>query len=246
MPLTAKRVLKQFRYAMYFNGVNNYVCVKDSDSLHIFGSMTIFYWVIPYFKPVYQAITTKWDGNYYHEIFVSGLTDSNRFYAIHRNTNGDRIYVETSKTYASGLWYSVTVIYDLANLSIIVDGSKSSVPYSGTLYPNTGDLFVGQRGDRQFWSNVYLANLLIYSRALSDSEIQWNYQNPDKPIRNGLVLWLQADPAYVKDIDGDGVLEWVDLSGYGNHGKIYGAQLVQLIKTPARLLPPKRVLAPAR
>ena len=50
----------------------------------------------------------------------------------------------------------------------------------------------------------------------------------------------------MKDIDGDGVLEWLDLSGFNNHGKIYGAQLVQLIKTPARLLPPNRVLASAR
>jgi len=59
-------------------------------------------------------------------------------------------------------------------------------------------------------------------------------------------LWLKADPQYVKDIDGDGILEWIDLSGYGNHGKIYGAQLVQLIKTPVRALKPVRVLKPAR
>ena len=246
MPLTPKRVLRQFRYAMYFDGVDDYVRVKDSDSLHIFGSMTIFYLVIPYFKSAYQAITTKWDGNPYHEIFISGLTGNNRFYAIHRNTDGYRFYVETSQTYASGLWYSVAVVYDLASLSIIVNGSKSSTLYSGTPYPNTGDLFIGQRGDSQYWSNIYLANLLIYSRALSDSEILWNYQYPDNPVRSGLVLWLQADPSNVKDIDGDGILEWIDLSGFNNHGKIYGAQLVQLIKTPVRVLTPARALSPVR
>jgi len=90
------------------------------------------------------------------------------------------------------------------------------------------------------------ANILIYSRALSDSEVQWNYQYPDNPVRNGLVLWLQAHPDYVKDIDGDGRLEWLDLSGFNNHGKIYGAQLVQLVKTPARALTPARVLKPMR
>jgi hypothetical protein len=80
----------------------------------------------------------------------------------------------------------------------------------------------------------YIAHILVYSRALSDSEIQWNYLYPDNPVRNGLVLWLKADPAYVRDIDGDGVLEWIDLSGYGNHGKIYGATLVKLIRDPVR------------
>jgi hypothetical protein len=60
------------------------------------------------------------------------------------------------------------------------------------------------------------------------------------------VLWLQADPSDVKDIDGDGILEWLDLSGYNNHGKIYGAQLVELIKTPPRLLTPLRTLQVVR
>jgi hypothetical protein len=97
-----------------------------------------------------------------------------------------------------------------------------------------------------YYFNGYIAHVLLYSRDLSDSEVQWNYQYPDNPVRNGLVLWLQADPQYVKDVDGDGVLEWVDLSGFNNHGKIYGAQLVQLIKAPARVLTSARVLSPAR
>jgi hypothetical protein len=120
---------------------------------------------------------------------------------------------------------------------------RNDVPLSQS---NTVDLLIGMSIYWEHCTKGYIAQVLIYSRALSDSEIQWNYQNPDKPIRNGLVLWLQADPAYVKDIDGDGIPEWIDLSGYNNHGKIYGAQLVQLIKTPARMLTPARVLKPAR
>jgi hypothetical protein len=88
--------------------------------------------------------------------------------------------------------------------------------------------------------------LLIYTRDLSDSDIAWNFKYPENPVRNGLYVWLQAGPQYIKDIDGDGVLEWLDLSGFGNHGKIYGAQLVQLVKTPARVLTPSRVLPVAR
>jgi hypothetical protein len=90
------------------------------------------------------------------------------------------------------------------------------------------------------------SQLLIYTRDLSDSDIAWNTKYPDNPVRNGLFVWLKADPQYVKDIDGDGVLEWVDLSGYGNHGKIYGAQLVELVKTHKRLLAPVRILTPVR
>jgi hypothetical protein len=88
--------------------------------------------------------------------------------------------------------------------------------------------------------------LLIYTRALTDSEITWNYNNPDNPVRSGLVVWLQAHPDNIRDIDGDGVPEWLDLSGFSNHGKIYGARLVELIKTPARTLTATRTLPVAR
>jgi len=88
--------------------------------------------------------------------------------------------------------------------------------------------------------------LLIYTRDLADKDIEWNFKNPDNPIRNGLYVWLQAHPDYIKDIDGDGVLEWVDLSGNNNHGKIYGAQLVELVKAVKRVLKPARVLRAVR
>jgi len=96
------------------------------------------------------------------------------------------------------------------------------------------------------WFQGYISQLLIYSRVLSADEILWNFSNPGDPVRNGLVLWLQADPQYVRDVDGDGLLEWLDLSGANNHGKVYGARLVELVKSPARTLAPARVLPPAR
>jgi len=100
------------------------------------------------------------------------------------------------------------------------------------------------RGDQNM--RMMQFQLLVYSRVLSDSEIAWNYRNPDNPVRNGLIVWLQADPQYIMDIDGDGVLEWVDLSGSGNHGKIYGARLVELIRAPMRLLTTSGVVGVAR
>jgi hypothetical protein len=78
--------------------------------------------------------------------------------------------------------------------------------------------------------------VLIYSRDLTDSELLSISRNPWNPPRSGLVLWYIAHPDYVKDIDGDGVLEWIDLSGNNNHGKIYGARLVDLFKQPVRVL----------
>jgi hypothetical protein len=71
-------------------------------------------------------------------------------------------------------------------------------------------------------------NILIYSRALSDSEIIHNMSNPNNPIRNGLVLWLDA-----RACDTSKNICW-DLSGNGNHGTMYGVQIVSL-SNPVRV-----------
>jgi hypothetical protein len=120
-------------------------------------------------------------------------------------------------------------------------------------HPRDEDLYVsnfevGRGGTYPDWRYVkgLIGEVLVYSRVLSLAEIVHNMLNPDNPVRNGLVLWFQAHPDYIKDIDNDNVLEWIDLSGFGNHGKIYGARLVQLIKSASRVIQAQRVLACAR
>jgi hypothetical protein len=86
--------------------------------------------------------------------------------------------------------------------------------------------------NRKFWVGRYsssffnglIADVQVYNRALSEYEIKWLHNNgkgrPFSAIRDGLVLWLDPSrwrgSSYVKD-----------LSGYGNHGVIYGAKRVR-------------------
>jgi hypothetical protein len=133
-----------------------------------------------------------------------------------------------AKLYVDGVLYNAVSIPNPIN--------TNTYPWNlGRDPANTARLFAG-----------YIAQALFYNRILGASDISWNVNYPDNPVRDGLVLWLKADPNNIGDIDNDGVLEWLDLSGFSNHGKIYGAQLVQLIDPPARVLTPARVLSPAR
>jgi len=244
MPLTPKRLLRQFRYAMYFNGINNYVQTGYSN-IPITTSFTGMVWM--------NSLGST--GKFQHALvwgvltpivvgWIDGGYSSLRVYAY----DGAWKYVHLADpNTVRGQWVHVTsVVIDNQALYGYLNASlKGSVSIGVTNKPTSRPLYVGCQNGWGFFYG-YISQALLYTRSLSDSEIQWNYQNPDKPIRNGLVLWLQADPQYIKDIDNDGVLEWIDLSGYNNHGKIYGAQLVQLIKTPSRVLNPVRVLKPAR
>ena len=241
---TAKPPLNK---AMYFNGVNSYIQISDSPSIRLVN-LSVLSWVQVFSCSSWNVVVSKSTASANRPNYEFGVSQNScNLYAWNGGASAygnykvsPYIFVHIGVT-VSG---STTVFYVNGNL---INQASWSVNTNYDTYP----LFIGtdypqpRPEDYNFFYG-YIAQVLIYSRALSDSEIQWNYQYPDNPVRNDLVLWLQADPSNVKDIDGDGRLEWIDLSGYNNHGKIYDAQLVQLIKTPSRVLNPVRVLKPLR
>jgi len=105
--------------------------------------------------------------------------------------------------------------------------------------------FTGQRGgvqnsafrlgsagggvEQQLW---YMA-FAVYSRALSASEIAaWR---PEAPVGGSLVMYYYAHPQFVRDVDNDGVLEWLDLSGNNRHAKLRGGAAPQWLVEPVAL-----------
>ena len=240
MPLSPRRTLKQFKYAMYFDGVDDYVKVANNPSLNPSQGTWIIRNLLRPSDGRFRAIAGKYDydsslGKYTGWDFY--IDPGNVYIFFFR-------YPQYININDNSPQFNVFSFYALAN-----NGSESRLYRNGALIatasmqfpsPTPWDIYIGTRRPGDLQGYHMIAQFLFYSRALSDSEILWNYQYPDNPVRNGLVLWLQADPRYIKDIDNDGVLEWIDLSGFNNHGKIYGAQLVQLVKTPSRVLKPAR------
>jgi len=246
MPLTAKRVLRQFKYAIYFNGVDNYIVNTWFKWSVLQNGFTIVLWLN----------TVDRDGD-----FLTHYTALRGYFIVRyimrdRNVGFETRSTDTEEYFGSfenrdrnppSVWNNAVVTWDTVRGCWYVNGVFDrcfSDTRTGKGMNFTG-FYIGRRLFFGYYQG-YVSQLLIYSRVLSSDEIRQNYQYPDNPVRNGLVLWLQADPSNVKDIDGDGILEWIDLSGFNNHGKIYGAQLVQLIKTPSRVLKPVRILKPRR
>lgn len=115
------------------------------------------------------------------------------------------------------------VSYSANNLGFILDGrivSYTTISY--TLSQTTSKPWIGGRTDLSRYFGGYIADVKIYNRALSDSEIYQLYAHPLRPPLDGLILWLKGWPEFIHD----GV--WWDASGYNNHGTIYGAQVVDV------------------
>jgi len=240
------RVIKiLFRYAMSFDGINDYVVVPNSDNLlNGLKSASILVWVRT------LALSP------YHRFIAGWRNDVNSdFYILHYHRAD---YLEMRARTASGLrdlTPSFAGYYDKwTHIAFVRDGTVLKAYFNGALVASRGDMYDEPWGPSSNFSlgvrvvrldsyyDGLIAQACAYSRALSAEEVALNYANPDNPVKNGLVLWLQADPQNIKDIDGDGVLEWIDLSGFGNHGKMYGATLVEVIKSPVRILSPVRVV----
>jgi hypothetical protein len=255
-------------YVWYFNGVNNYVVIP----LTVYGwsGITIQEWLYP-FHPKANNAYSKFSmiGDYgtdYPSVFW--VTNNRYDYTslgllfVTRKPDGARGYYGFSIFAYRNTWVNTAWRFRLSDRAFVgyINGGRV---YSATI-PSTEYTVLEWNPDTATYPSRYKqfvlgANvsggdnmklmqyqLLIYTRDLSDSDIAWNYNYPDNPIRNGLVLWLQAHPAYIKDIDNDGRLEWIDLSGYGNHGKIYGATLQQIVLNQKRTLSPERIQTPAR
>jgi hypothetical protein len=234
MSLAPYRVLRQFRYAMFFDGVDDYVVVSDSESLKP-PEITVCIWVNYYSIPVIylRAYAVKkfhtGTGLYGYAVGLKPNTTQPRGLLANSST---RYFIESPDPVSLSTWNFLTLMYS-AGVGKLYVNSVLKAQASANLLHTTESLYVGAY-QPYVAIPAYISQVLIYSRALSGSEILWNYQYPDNPIRNGLVLRLHAHPDYIRDIDGDGVLEWVDLSGNNNHGKIYGATLVKLIRDPVR------------
>jgi len=228
------------KYAMYFDGINDYASIPRNRSLDLVaGNFSVgLWWVHPGRAGTWVGIVDQ-GRNAVRDFWV--LTTVGGKGVSFGVGDGSTLIEISGPELPALVFHYITCVRRGRYLEIWVNGSRA-ITRELTITPALGTypIELGRRSLDAHYSNQYLSCVQIYSRALNAEEVTWNYDNPGNPVKNGLVLWLQADPNNIKDVDGDGVLEWVDLSGFGNHGKIYGATLVGVVKSPARVLPPVR------
>jgi hypothetical protein len=234
---------------MYFDGIDDYV--RTQGNINLTPPFTVEVWTYSL-----GLVPNQWWPVVIANGYLGGLSQGFKiiYYANGRlfvewgtGTSGQNLSPVSAPLY---IWHHVALVFEgigknvrlyldnqlVRSATLSVDPSRNARIYLAGAYEY-------QNSSRY---RGYINEVHIYNRALSDSEISWNYRRFGYPVKDGLVLWLVAHPDNVKDIDGDGILEWVDLSGNNNHGKIYGATLVSTCLTPYRTLTPIRLLEPAQ
>jgi hypothetical protein len=213
MPKRLPLIDQYLLYALSFDGVDDYVSIPHSPSLNLadFSIILIFKTSM---TGVWQAMFQKGvvNGNYINYGLQISSTNKlcGRFGA---GTTGPAYTGNIIVT--DGRWHCGAVTYDRVYLKVYVDGRLDiSQALSYTPYTNTEMLSIGMWYGTSYPYTGLIALALLYSRALSQAEIQYDMYNPLSPVRDGLVLFLPM-------IEGSGI-SVKDYSGLGNNGTLYG------------------------
>jgi len=201
------------RYALDFDGVDDYVEVPDSPSLDM-KKFTIIAWVkVPDLADGgarYPVIDKRSTGIYHN--YVVRIWGDETVQLGFQDTGGTWHDFQTTNTVPINEWAFIAATYDQDNVKIWVNSnsqqwSENSVPQTGA-----GNLAIGGSPISGNYLNGKIDEVRIYDRALSESEIKRSMLNYHNPSRNGLVGWWRFE-------EGTGLTAH-DRSGTGNDGTL--------------------------
>ena len=187
-------------HAFHFNGVYQYMRIKNSPSLNFGNTITLSVWVRPtgFYYGICHAsqLLSKGGGNYnpgnYALRFDDALFTNGRGCSgtlcdtLHQNFRGTGTVLTPypGEFIKKGQWYSVIYTNDGKTARLYVNCElKYSVAFPET-FTNNEDLFFGKSDDDlfPFWLHGDLDDIRIYNRALSLEEITaLCNEQPDTP-----------------------------------------------------------------
>ncbi len=170
--------------SIVFDGTNDYVSMPAGSLRSYTGSRSS---ASVWFKTAITSATRQvifgdWNSSGANETARLGLTEyggtSGKIGGImNYNTGDNQIPVESTTTILTNVWYNVVIQYNGTSnqlyLNGILEGSKNTSETGGN---GTGQFAIARAGDfNSIFFNGNIANLLIYNRALSATEILQNF-----------------------------------------------------------------------
>jgi hypothetical protein len=185
---------KHFGKALSFDGTSAWITVNDSDSLDLTNSMTVEAWAYP------TAAMSSWRSLVLKE--ASGF-GAYHFYAnsdVGRpstviSVSGAEKELTAGPTLPINTWTHLAATYNGSTQNLYVNGALvGSRPQSGGIDVSDGKLRIGGNAVWGEYFTGYIDEVRIYSRALTQSEIQADSKSAvvglvvsSKPDRSGSV-----------------------------------------------------------
>lgn len=174
-----------------FNGIEGNVKIINTPELNPVNSITMMAWARTQANLTCKiAQKGDWDG---HGIGQGKWDGWN--VGIRTNDNVSHLIHWGGGLPVLNEWYHLAMTYDGATLKMYVNGQlRNSAPVTGNLKINTRDFSIGSDNNAQKFFNGSIDEVKIYGTALSQTEIQANYNHAEE----------------ITDQDGDGVIDAED------------------------------------
>ena len=206
---------------VWFNGTTSEITGTDLD---IDVSFTIgIRFKTDKLKNAYQTLVAKGDGgsgnyvNYLFRVDPGGVL----FGRVADSTHSASTDVTGLTRVDDGAWHYATLVWDRTaqTLTVYRDSMRDAAPVVSAfvnLYQMDNPFRIGRWAS--LYLNGYISDFHIHLRALSESEINYNYLHPNNPSRRDLAV------SYTQDsIDQPAAGTWQDRSGNARNGTITNA-----------------------
>lgn len=189
--------------ALSFDGVDDWIEVPDSDSLTPSNELTLECWVKLTKLNVFQYVLLKdaetnkgWDHPYVINIYY----DNKIHFGIGDGVNQHGVVSSTALL--KDVFYHIVGTYDNEYLRIYINGVEDASKWVGsmTLVKHDKALKIGRIKELGIWYypfNGIIDEVYIYSRALSASEIEYNYNNPGGDGTNSIIIQPSSQDSYI-------------------------------------------------
>ena len=165
--------------AIQLDGSDDHVAIPDDSGLDLPGDFTLMAWINPdvILMNDWQALVSKnFDPIRPASLWLYGDTVEVWF-----TPQPDQVRARSTSTVSTGVWQHVAATFDDAakEIRIYIDGALAGVTTGVLASPevNAEPVVLGQRGDSRFYYDGGLDEVMIWSRVLSETEIQAYYDD---------------------------------------------------------------------
>ncbi|GEM_PF-6744082 len=166
--------------AYLFDGVDDYIEVYANQHINPKNEISLIAWVYPTINgnDFDHIFTVTYNGLYapYSAYNVCKLRDKMTFWLTTDASSPTEDFVESRSTMIANNWYHVACTYDGYSMRLYINGIlEASRPKTGEIQYQNASLKLGHAVKDQFLTGK-LDEMRIYSKALTEKEIQQLYQ----------------------------------------------------------------------
>jgi len=159
--------------SIVFDGVDDYVGCGNNSSINLTSYITLSTWTKKSYGSSASVAIDKGRDNYgAWSLLFDVVANKVEFHCRISGTNSS---VTSNTSYGNNIWTNITTVFTGTNLLIYINGIlDNTTNISGTIGTNVIDFSIGKANDGFNWSGQ-VANVFIYNRSLSATEILQNY-----------------------------------------------------------------------